>query len=238
MTKTTLTLAVLAGLAAGAYADTITLNAVADLRILSVFPTQNDNNEGLATYNSSGNEQRTLIQFDYSALAGATVTSATLRLHGASYNGSTSSTSMDLYRLTNVWAETTATWNERSTGTSWTNPGGDAVGTTGSQMANPYYHWSGNQTSAPSWYEMDATSLVTDAVNGAHPNDGMLLAGALGNTLVFVSREGHGFFAGDTNVPELVVNYTPVPEPASILVLAGGLFGSIATMRRKRRSLA
>lgn len=238
MTKSILTLAVLAGLTVGAYADTITLNAVADLRILSIFPTQNDNTEPLATYNASGNEQRTLIQFDYSALAGVTVTSATLRLHGESYIGVTSSTSMDLFRVTDAWSETTASWNLRSTGTSWTNPGGDAVGTSGSQMADPYYHWSGNQTTAPSWYELDATSLVTDAVNGAHPNDGMLLAGALGNTLVFVSREGHTFVQGDANVPELVVNYTPVPEPASILVLAGGLFGSIATMRRKRRSLA
>ena len=238
MNKNVFASVMLVAVSVGARADTITLNPVADLRIFSFQPNTNDNFEGLSTLNASGNDQRTLIEFDYSALAGATIQSATLRLRGASFSGSTAPTSTDLYRVIRSWVETTASWNSSDSGISWTNPGGDAVGTTGSQLTDPYYHWTGNQTAAPSWYEFDAAALVSSELTGGLANDGMLLDGASGNSLVYVSREGNSFsgVAGNaTDIPQLVVNYTPSPEPASCLTL-GAIAGAMLTKRRSQKT--
>lgn len=213
-----------------ASAVTVTLHATADNRLLSFSPNTNDNQEFIGTYTTSGNEQRTLIQFDYSSLSGMTVLSATLRLYGASFSGSSAATSMDLYRVTQDWSETSSCWSKWSTGNNWANPGGDAVGTTGSQLTNPFGHWSGPTTTTGAWYSIDATSLVSQTVGGTFANQGMLLTGVDGGQLSFISREGHSFHSlGSTNVPELVVEV--VPEPASLLALAG-LVGIVVLKQR------
>src|ERR1022692_4022081 len=166
MNKNVFASLMLVAVSVGARADLITLNPVADLRIFSFQPNTNDNIEGLATLNASGNDQRTLIEFDYLALAGATIQSATLRLRGASFSGSTAPTSTDLYRVTRSWVEGSACWNSSDSGIPWTNAGGDAVGTTGTQLTDPCYHWTGNGTSTPTWFEFDATALVSSELAG------------------------------------------------------------------------
>jgi len=229
---------VAAGLLGGAslsFADLFVLNATKDLRILSFSPSTNDNAQGLSTYHTSGNIQRTLIEFDYTALTGQTIVSAILRLKGRSWDNSTNATIIDLYRPVVDWSETTATWLNSSTGTGWANAGGDAVGTGGNQLADPFSTWSGNMTDTSAWYEFDATALVSGAVVGQFDNHGFLLAGPNTNRLTFVSREGNNFSGQAglvTEVPELVVT-TLVPEPATIAVFGLGLLGA---QRWKRSS--
>jgi hypothetical protein len=236
MKKSIVTGLVLLAGASFAGATTFTLNPTADCRLLQVQATTNDNSEGLSTFNAATNEQRTLIQFDYSSLAGMTITSATLTLQGKSFGGSTAQTSIDFYRATSAWVENLVTWNSRTTGSPWTNPGADAVGTTGSQLTDPYTHWVGNQTAAIALYNFDVTSLVSGAVNGDFTNNGMLMTGALGNQLVFESREGHVLSGTGTAVPVLTVEATAAPEPAPIVGLVIGLAAIGARKRQTKKS--
>lgn len=201
-------------------AQIVTLYPVADLRILSFAPNTNDNRSGLSTFRSLGNTQRTLIKFDLSPLAKQQILTATLRLRGSSFGGSVAATAIEVYRLTSSWSETTATWNSKLSNAQWTNPGGDAVGRTGSQLSNPYTRWQGNASSSAKWFEIDATDLVSEWTNSNVANHGLLLSSDIGNELVFVSREGNNFdstLVGEpTDIPELVVR--TVAEPKSLLV--------------------
>jgi len=222
-----------AAVAAAGHTAQFVLDPTADTRILSIFPTSNDNSEFLATYTEAGNEQRTLIQYDYAPLAGQTIASATLRLFGESFSGSTAAVTEDIYRVGSAWSETQVTWKASSTGNNWANQGGDALGTTGTQLTNPFTHWSGNGTRTPQWFEFDVTSLVAGAVNGSFDNHGMLLVGNTGNQLAWVSREGHSFGNVPVNTPQLVVETQSVPEPVTTTALAGLL---AAALRRKAKA--
>jgi hypothetical protein len=232
MTKSIVTgLALLAG-ASLAGATTFTLNPTGDDRLLQTSSLANDNSEGLSVFNASGNEQRSVLQFDYSSLAGFSVTSATLTLFGKSFENSTAQTSVDFYRVASPWVETQVTWTARVSGTNWANLGGDALGTTGAQLSNPYTHWVGNGTATETSFNFDVTSLVSGAVNGDFTNNGMLMTGAVGNQLSFVSREGHDFgFGGGAIVPVLTVQAVAVPEPTAVAGLVLGI--SVIALLRK-----
>ena len=223
----------LAAVAVAGHATQFVLDATADTRILSIFPTSNDNNEFLSTYTETGNEQRTLIQFDYSALAGQTIVSATLRLYGESFSGSTSAVTEDIYRVGSAWTESQATWQASATGSNWANQGGDALGTAGTQLSNPFTHWTGNGTRTPQWFEFDVTGLVTGAVNGDFDNHGMLMVGNTGNQLAWASREGHTFGNVQSNTPQLVVETQSVPEPVTTTALVG-----LIAVALRRKSIA
>jgi hypothetical protein len=221
-----------------AIADSTVLNATETNRLLQTSQNANDHDEFLSTFNASGNMQNSVIEFDLSGLAGDTITSATLRLFGRSFNDSTSASSVSLYRITQPWSETTSTWKLASTGNSWNNLGGDAVGTTGVQMTDPYAVWTGNQTSTGTWYTWDVTDLVGLMAQGTVANNGFLLTAPVGNELSWVSRLGLG--AGElqlpaTDVPELDITYTTsAPEPMGMLALVGSVL--LLAGRRKRRS--
>ena len=221
-------------LAGTAAADQITLTPIADARVLSIFPTLNAATDFLSTYyDAAGNDQRTLIQFDLSLIpAGATIDSSALRLYGLSYDSSSAPSSISVYRVARPWVENQVTWVNAATGSPWTNAGGDIVGTTGGQLTQPYSVWTGNQTPAYAWYAIDVLSLTNDYFQGVHPNYGFALDAPFGNSLTFVSREGTApSGATRTEYPELVVTYTPAPEPASACLLALG----VLTLRTRRR---
>ncbi len=228
----------LASVVAFATADSTVLNASLTNRLLQFEPNENDHSDFLSTFNSPGNMQNSMLEFRLSEpLAGDTITSATLRLYGKSYEGSGAASTVSLYRITTSWSETTSTWTNSSAGNPWANLGGDAVGTTGAQMTNPYAVWSGNQTSTGAWYDWDVTNLVGLMAQGTVANDGFLLTAPVGNQLAWVSRDGLG--AGNLslpagNVPELDITYTPAtPEPASLLAMAASL---LVLARRRRRA--
>ncbi|HLK14281.1 MAG TPA: DNRLRE domain-containing protein [Fimbriimonadaceae bacterium] len=231
--KRLLTFALLAACGALAHGDVITLNAIADCRILNSEPNTNDNGDLLSTYTVNGAEQRTVIMFDYSSLVGQNIVSADLMLYGASYFGATSPTTIDLYRVASPWSETQVTWNSRDTGDAWVNAGGDALGTTGQQLTNPFTHWSGNGTINGTWFNFDATSLVQGALSGQFTNNGIMLVGAQGGELSWVSREGNSFNGFPAaNVPELVVT-TAAPEPGLCITL-----GTLVALAIRRRQTA
>ncbi len=219
----------------GVISHAITLSPTDDLRLLSSDPSATDNNSGLSTYTlGSTNTQRTILKFDYSSLSGLAVTSAILRLYGVAFDQtSTAVTGIDVYRVKGTWSETQASWLNRLTSTPWNALGGDGLGTTGTQLSNPYFHWTGAQTITPAWYEFNVTNLVQGAVNGTYSNDGILLASSDDNNrLVFNSRENHFFgFPGFGNTPQLVVN--SVPEPANFI----GLVGALALIVKRRRKI-
>jgi hypothetical protein len=213
-----------------AVADQTTLNPVADTRLLSIFPDSPDGGGSLlATYNdNAANIQRSMIQFDYSTLAGATITGATLRIFGSSFNHPNFQTTTSVYRTTQSWNELEANWNKAKTGTSWATPGGDYVGSTGSPNVSPYASLTQTEVDAH-WYEFDLTSLVSSQVSGSVSNFGFFLTGSTGNSLTFESRQnslGHS--------PELVVTYSTVPEPGTLLVVSTSMVALL--LRRKRRN--
>lgn len=232
--KLSLTLLGAALIVPGAFAATLTLNPTHDARILSFNTSGQEGQNGpLSLYNAPGNIQRTLLNFDLSSLNGATITSARVRLYGAAYSGSTASTVVRMFRVTKDWTENQVSWNQAANSDPWTNPGGDFVGKTGVQNSNAY-----STTATPqqgytlSWYQFDATDVLQDLVSGAYANYGIMLTSDEGCQLHFVSREGISISGNMTEYPELVVDYEPVPEPMSLLVLGG--VGLAAWAKRRR----
>lgn len=98
-------------------------------------------------------------------------------------------------------------------------------------LTDPYATWAGSQSGpTPIWYELDVTTLVAEHVDGMYPNYGIGLAGPEGNQLHYTQREA----SGSPNIPELVIEYTPIPEPTSALLFGTGL---LATCARRRGQL-
>ncbi|MBL8880664.1 MAG: DNRLRE domain-containing protein [Phycisphaerales bacterium] len=215
----------------GALADQAVLNASADNRLLQFSPDTSGPIDFLSVYDAVGNDQRTVIHFDLAPIpVDSMIDSATLRLNGLSYFGATTNTSFSAYRIIRAWNETQVTWNRAETGTNWTTPGGDFVGSSGQSYADAYGTWSGAQSPNYTWYEVDVTGLIREYYDGTHPNYGIGLDAPVGCQLTFVSSEGAApQGGGGGQVPELVVNYSPIPEPASGLLVVLG----VALLRRR-----
>ncbi len=185
--------------------------------------------------------RRALLAFDaFAALPeGATILSATLRLHVAST--STSLHSFSLHRMTSNWTEgasdasgnegsgTTAlvgdaTWIHASyPGTFWSTPGGDfdtALSATALVGDVGYYSWTSDQL------RIDVQSWLSNPQSAM----GWLLMGdesAPGTTRRFDSSES----LDAALRPQLVIEYAAVPAPGSLALL--GL--SLIVARRRRR---
>jgi hypothetical protein len=221
-------------------AATFVDDASADSRLFSLSPDEAEGTQGfLAIFREPGNAQNTIIQFDLSTIPeGSTINSATLSLSANSNlfpDGNLGGASMDVYRVTRTWTENEVTWNSAETGTAWTNPGGDYVGTTGVRDASPY---ASNETTLPNNYgvlalEWDITSLVTEWLEGTSPNNGLLVRSFDGNHLHFTSTE-HPTGPG----PSITVDFTPVPEPIHIALLSSLALCGLAVYRRTRQSVA
>jgi hypothetical protein len=184
-------LAVLIAIAPPATASMFTLSPDADSRLLD--GTYADSPSGsqiyLSVYNYSqpASKQRTVIHFDLSTLPpDMIVCSATLKLT-RNLNDNAAGRPMDIYRLTKAFDEATVTWNEASSGDSWTVPGAadDAVGTSNTPLTDPYATDSSNSETT-TW---DITQLVNEWYNGT-PNLGLLiLSEPQGNQTHWASKE-------------------------------------------------
>jgi hypothetical protein len=236
-----LALAALALAAAQAQAQsstTATLSAVADIRILTVYPDTNFNTglpSQVSVFTGGGNLQRSLIQFDLSSLpTGESVQSATLTLYSrfedgkGNYGGAT----MGVYRLAHPWSESQATWNISATATPWVTAGGDFVGTTGVQMVSPYATSNAQPSGDYVPVTWDITTLANEWYTGQHANNGLLLMSGQGNNLCFWSREyNDGVHPTGYWAPQL--NVTLTPEPATLTLLALGGAAVVARRRKK-----
>ena len=201
------------------YSDMCCGAAPADLTVLSAFTKATTDPPNL---------QRTLVNFDLSGLpAGKAVQSATLTLYSllSEGYGNNSGVAMSVYRVTRSWTETQVSWNSAAAGQPWTNGGGDAVGSTGVQLSNPY----ASSTAAPNANDIavtwDVSTLVSQWYNGTFTNYGLLLVSASPNDLLFRSRE----YSGGALAPRLDVTFTPEPATMALLLVGGAL---VAARRR------
>jgi hypothetical protein len=231
----------LAGFAGGSRADTLVLNPNHDNSMFAEL-TSNSNGAGngvFAGLNLQGNARRGLMSFDLSSIpAGSTITGATLTMFVTQSSGG--GITVDLHRVLASWGEGTsngagqgaaatagdATWLHRSFNTDlWASPGGDfaaaasaskAVGAVGS------YSWSGGGMMA------DLQAWLSNPAG----NFGWLIRGdetVAGAAKRFGSRE----IAAADQRPMLTIDYTPVPAPGVIGVVAAGIM--VVRVRRNRK---
>ncbi|MBN0043056.1 DNRLRE domain-containing protein [Streptomyces actuosus] len=116
-----------------------------------------------ATYGKA----RAALDFDTSAIpSSATVLESRLFMWGAETNYSSNGAVYELHGLTKNFDETSATWNDASSGTAWSSPGGDysaTVSDTVGSVSDVGRHW---------W---DATSLTQGWITTPSSNHGALV---------------------------------------------------------------
>jgi len=196
---------------------------------LTLYPTKDtcleqqhpDTNRGamdfLTLWDVYGGSWRDLLEFALSDLpAGATITSATLRLYYFFYSGlDPAGYTAVAYKLTRTnWVESEATWNAYKTGSNWTTAGGDYV------TSNP----AGGSTTFPSsygWMEWNVLAIVQDAYANAIPAEFMvkfyyeIWTSGYSHYAVFHAKE-YGSL-----IPELVIEYTVPAKPHSYGYIIG-----------------
>jgi hypothetical protein len=208
-------------------AATLTLAPSADIRILDVFPNSNFfNNEILSVYTIPGNVQRTLMSFDLSGIpAGQQIVSATLTLTARNADGNNSGgLNMDVHAVTTPWLASQVTWISASTGNTWGTAGGDF---------DPFIYATSNanpSTNDPvTW---DLANLVQGWYDGSIPNEGLLLKSFDGNGLTFLSSIPG---VAVERRPSLTIEYAPIPEASSTLLVGAGLLMSLGVAYRSVR---
>jgi hypothetical protein len=184
---------------------TVTLNPSADT-LLNANQTTTNYGSSTSFYvgedNAGSGVWRSLIKFDLSSYADATVNSATLRLHVKS-DRSSNARAIRCYKVKRDWVESEATWNIYSTGNSWGTAG--CADTTNDREASDM----GAVTLANNesgWIEITLTaSEVEEWLDGTDSNYGMLLKNDTENNDAYQYESSEDA----TYPPELVLNYTP-----------------------------
>ena len=176
--------------------------------------------------NNGNGVRRALIQFDISGLpAGQLIDSAILSITQAgptpAFDGEVT---LEVYRLTKDWVETEVRWTEAATGDAWTTPGGDVDPILITSVSTTY--------TFDTQVDFDITGLVQDWYDGTSDNFGVLIRDngfTTNDKFAFASRTHGG--ATTAAEPVLTIDYSPIPEPGSLALLAlGGMF----VVRRRR----
>lgn len=143
-----------------------------DASILAATPTTNyGDNPYLTTSGLSGLQERTLLEFDLSAIPVATqIDSAEIKLYVYFWNGTNGT--VRARNITNDWTEgnggaSGVTWNYRDKNgpLPWTTAGGDY----NPAAAGSFF------VKSTDWYTMNITNLVQKWINGSTPNYGIIL---------------------------------------------------------------
>ena len=244
----------LAGLVlpAVATAATLTLSAVDDASIYEGNPAGDlGATTLLAGTNQLFQRGRAMFRFDTAAIpAGAVISEVQVQLYvtrrpDPDQHGGPVDSDFSLYRMFVSWGEGSgsnatgsvalpgaATWNERHFGsTAWATPGGQI----GTDFADTPSATTFIGNVGP--YSWATTSELVDDVRSwvANPasNFGFMIIsqseGMPGSGRRFGSTEQP---AGTIPPPQLVVTYTLVPEPSSLLLVLGGCMGFITLRRR------
>jgi hypothetical protein len=237
-------------------------NIATDVKDASIFQNNVDNSNGagpgmFAGTNGTSSPRRGLIEFNIAAKvpAGATITSVQLEMFlGQTAGGGAGSFDIQLHKLTSNWGEGTtgststtigatgqgfpanpgdATWNANFFGSStWTTPGDDyssivSATTSVGSTVNQGYTWG------------STTTMVADVqgwLDTPSSNDGWAVINA-NETSATTFR---AFWTKETTTaslrPELVVTYTPAPEPSTLALLACGGIAAVMGYARKRRA--
>jgi len=228
-------------LSTAASAAVINLNADADMVILQ---DGNVNGAGQGLFvgqNGQGTNERAMISFDVSSLAGATINSVTLTMHVNAQGYLGSPESIGLHEMTLAWTESTAGGGGPTSG-----GGGGAVPNVGDAVWGSHAAAHDVTASGTAIAQGGGTifsfidgGLITDVqnwVNGGS-NFGWMMIGnesAAGSAKRLTSSEGGN--AG-TTVPVLTIDYTAtvVPVPAAVWLFGSGLLGLVGIARRKTR---
>jgi len=179
-------------------------SAVQDAFIREQSPTTNYGFSNSMTVDGENNkEQRGLVQFDLGTIqSGATIKSAYLKLDASKVDDDIT---LDIYQLTESWAEGSTTWNDRSAGTNWSVAGG-AFNATPVVSKTLQYEQTGSQY-------FNITALVQDWVDGDEENYGIMFSSSSKWEAIFDTREG-------ATPPELVLVYTS-PNEAPVNTVPG-----------------
>jgi len=197
---------------AAATETTVTLSPTADNKIRSASATTVYATEAYVDCGASGAAvNRCLLQFDLSEIqSSATITSATLSLYWYYPAGATrtNDTVMEVYRPSSAWNTSYVCWNNRASGTAWSNAGGDwHDANNSSQGSTPFDSVTFAAATVPdnAFHDWDVTDLVQDYVDGTYTNTGFLLKAAteVSNYIAFYSVN----YSGTGMRPKLTVVY-------------------------------
>ncbi len=189
----------------------------------------------MAVWNDGSTVQHSLLKFDLSSIpAGAAINSATLTLVQWTF-GQPSGTESDVWAAARPW-DVNASWNNATSGTPWTTPGGDFTGVAGTPYASnsqyiPDVDLILHPNGAGSPVSWDVANLVSAWKSGAIPDYGMLLSGTLGEKLHFLTSS----YPDSSLRPTLTVSYTAVPTPTPAALTSGLLIGLGLVVWGKRR---
>jgi len=194
-----------------------------DARLIALAPNNNYGSDTWITaYHYSSNIQNAVIQFDLSPIpTGSIINSAELYLScvdtGDGLHYITYPHRVLAANTTAIWDESQVTWNNRLTGVSWTNPGGD-YGVTYADEGEATY----GDTS------LETASLVQDWVDGVIPNYGYHLRDDIDWGAEMGTDSGGVFYSSDysnsVKHPKLTIDYTEgggIFIPAKIGAIAG-----------------
>ena len=160
----------------------------------------------------NGANRRLYLRFDLTTCvpaipSTATVRLATLRLYATAVPGSCRT--IDLFRVTAAWSESTLTWNNQPFGTSINNPASSGAVDTFS-IGTP----AGCQNQATGVYVVgaDPTTDVAAFVAGSATNNGWMLRDDLeGNASTLTSTFSSKDLGTASQAPQLVITYVVVP---------------------------
>jgi hypothetical protein len=174
-----------------AFAETITLNPVADSYVLSASPATNRGNASFLSsfHNDFGDRAVPFLKFDLSSIPkNSSINDATFQLFVNAAAGP-DPISLNILRVTEDWEENTIKWNNKP-----------SAATASATAAITYMHV------YQSW---DITGLVQGWVNETYPNYGFLIyyeGRPVSYSRTFDSREG-------ATKPRLIVDFTPPVAP-------------------------
>jgi len=212
---------------------------------------------GLRLYADTGyatvkGQRHMLIRFDLGFIpTGSIITSATFGEYYRPSGASPNITDLKLSRVqaSKSWIEGVGdksedadsmawpgepTFMERLHGSvAWQTPG--ATGAADIDLTTTKYY---NLTGASAGFRtVDVTSFVEGWVNGGWANTGMLMWGGVDPTNSSTRwYENVSEDATVANRPYLTINYTPIPEPGSLLALGSGLIAMGGFALRRRRA--
>ncbi len=172
--------------------------------------TNNGTKQSISVGGDIGHIQHGLVQFDLSSIpAGATITSAKMKLYVYGANGTP--LDISIHRVTAPWDEVTANWNNRQTGTAWSIVGGDYRSLAESTIKNI--------GTTAGWQSWDITALAQEWNLESVPNYGLLLRGNKESSYDNYSRT---FYSSDYTTkpsfrPVLEVSYMYKPLDGAVV---------------------
>ncbi|MCC4768755.1 DNRLRE domain-containing protein [Methanosarcina sp. DH2] len=159
----------------------------------------------------SSGRYRDVMLFNLSEYTGSTdVNNATLSLYWYYPAGGSrpEDTIIEVYRPASAWNPSYVSWNNRISGVSWKNPGGDWYDKNGVLQGNtPYATMTLKGSTLPDnrYYELNVTDLVKEYTSGKYENTGFMIKARTesNNYIAFYSSAG-----SISQVPKLQLVYT------------------------------